>query len=105
MKLIYLGTELDSSKEHDLNSETKYGFNVKLTYTKDCSFSIHKGKQIVETYHNLTQVHNRFKRFFGDENKHSIAFESDIHETGCHRELKILESVVIKEANRLYTKF
>lgn len=92
MKLIYLGEELDSSVEHELNydeSQHPYGWDVIVTYKTGIY------PTSVNTHHNCTEVHNRYTSFPGDER---IALESDIHGTGGTRALKDLVSVEITVA-------
>jgi hypothetical protein len=93
MKLIYLGKELDSTKEKEIFSGSKFGFNVTVSYKKDSWMSLHEKKQVVETYNNCTEIHNLFDSSIPKEKR--IAFESDIHGTGCTRNTEDIESVDI----------
>lgn len=81
-KLIFLGTELDVKKEHELFPTDKtLGFDAIIVY-KD-------GRG--EVRHNLTEIHHLYKTPF----EPSIAFESDIHGTGGTVKLETIEVVVI----------
>ena len=53
MKLIYLGEELDTTKEHELNSKNEFGFKVNIKYTKESWFKIKE-----DTIYNCTEVHH-----------------------------------------------
>ena len=98
MKLIYLGEELDSTKEKEILSGSKFGFNVIVMYKIDSWMSLHEKKQVVNTYNNCTEIHNRFTSKTREEPQ--IAFESDIHSTGCTRKLRDIESVDIHIATK-----
>jgi hypothetical protein len=91
MKLVYLNKELDSSLEHELFSENEYGFKVTVTY-KDSR---------IDVMNNCTEVHNKYESYRGD----CIAFESDIHVTGCTRTNCDIESVIIENAEKILQKF
>ena len=97
MKLIYLGEEIDSTKEKEIFSGCKFGFNVIVAYKIDSWMSKAHGSQIVDKFHNLTEIHNLFHRHFGEK---SIAFESDIHQTGCYRNIEDIEIVDIHIATK-----
>ena len=91
MKLVYLNKELDSSLEHELFSENEFGFKVTVTY-KDSRIDI---------MNNCTEVHNKYESLRDD----CIAFESDIHFTGCDRTNCDIESVIIENANKIEKNF
>ena len=98
MKLIYLGQELDTTKEHELNSKNEFGFKVNIKYTKESWYKIKE-----ETVYNCTEVHHLWsKDYMGNA---SIAFESDIHSTGFTRTINTIESVNIEIADKLYDSF
>ena len=98
MKLIYLGQELDTTKEHELVTESEFGFKVHIKYTRESWYPIR------EYYcHNITEVHHLFSEdYMGGP---SIAFESDIHQTGFTRRISDIESVDIELADKLYNSF
>lgn len=98
MKLIYLGQELDITKEHDLTTYSEFGFKVDIEYTKE---SWYPEKQA--TTYNCTQVHHLWsKNYMGGA---SIAFESGIHRTGFTRRIDDVESVTIEMVDKLYENY
>ena len=98
MKLIYLGEELDTTKEHELNSKNEFGFKVNIKYTKESWFKIKE-----DTIYNCTEVHHLYS---SDYMRYaSIAFESDIHSTGFTRTINTIELVNIEIADKLYDSF
>ncbi len=81
-KLIYLGTELNVNKEHELFPTDKtLGFDAIIVYKDGHG----------EVRHNLTEVHHLFKSPF----EQSIAFESDIHSTGGTAKVQDIEIVIV----------
>ncbi|HWY34087.1 MAG TPA: hypothetical protein VNX68_05530 [Nitrosopumilaceae archaeon] len=102
MKLIYFGVELDATKEREILSGGKFGLNVTVTYKKDSWMSKHEGHQVVDFYNNCTEVHNLYSDAI---TKNRIAFESDIHSTGCNRDIEDIESVNIQVANKKEATF
>ena len=95
MKIEYLGKELDVTKEHELLSESEFGFKVDIKYTKNSWCSKKE-----DTAYNCTEVHHLWSvDYMGGA---SIAFESDIHLTGFTRRIDIIESVNIEIADKLY---
>lgn len=98
MKIIFLGNELDVTKEHELLSEKEFGFKVDITYTKE---SWYPEKSV--TVNNCTEVHHLWSLdYMGGA---SIAFESDIHSTGFTRRIDTIESVKIGLAEKLYDSY
>ena len=102
MKLIYLGEELDSTKEKEIFSGSKFGFNVIVVYKIDSWMSQHRKEQVVDIYNNCTEVHYLYETY--GLNKR-IAFESDIHRTGCTRNVDDIESVEIHIATKQRKRF
>lgn len=96
MKLIYLDRELAPDQEHELFSNTDFGFLIEVKFTPD----ILKGQK--EVFHNVTEVHSRYDGVFHQER---IAFESDIHGTGSTYDISNFESVIIKNAEKIYENF
>jgi len=41
MKIIYLGKELDSTKEHELITENEFGFKVDIKYPSFVEFGLY----------------------------------------------------------------
>lgn len=81
-KLIFLGTELDVNKEHELFPTNKtLGFDAIIVYKNGHG----------EVRHNLTEVHHLFNTVF----EPGIAFESDIHSTGGTAKVQDIEIVII----------
>jgi len=98
MKLIYLGEDLDVTKEHELISYNEFGFIVDIEYTKESRYSRKE-----DSIYNCTEVHHLWnKDYMGGA---SIAFESDIHSTGFTKRIDDIESVNIKNADKLYDSF
>lgn len=98
MKITYLGKELDVNTEHELNSESEFGFKVDIKYTKESWYNTKE-----DTAYNCTEVHHLWsKDYMGGA---SIAFESDIHSTGFTRRIDTIESVNIEIADKLYDSF
>jgi hypothetical protein len=103
MKLTYLGEELDSTKEKEILSGSKFGFNVIVVYKIDSWMSKYEKEQVVDIFNNCTEVHNLFESFIPREKR--IAFESDIHHTGCTRNVDDIESVEIHIATKKRKRF
>lgn len=103
MKLIYLDKELDNTKEIEILSGSKFGFKVTVAYTMDSWMSKHAGRQMIDVYDNCTEVHYLYPQWTGNERR--IAFESDIHGTGCNRKVEEIESVKIDIATKEYKSF
>lgn len=121
MTLTFLGTQLDSSVEHELLAdEHTLGFDAFIHFPKrsrihpefaglDENYEpIYKDKilytQPEETlvYHNLTEIHHRYGMgVFGMQ----IAFESDIQKHGCTRHIDEITSVVITMATKKHRGF
>ena len=81
-KLIFLGTELDVNKEHELFPTNKtLGFDAIIFYKDGHG----------EVRHNLTEIHHLFNTVF----EPAIAFESDIHSTGGTAKVENIEVVII----------
>jgi hypothetical protein len=64
--------------------------------------SLDKGSQTVDLFCNVTEVHNLYETF-GDKQK--IAFESNIHKTGCNRDIDDIQIVVIFLAIEKHKEF
>ena len=98
MKLIYLVQELDTTKEHELLTDSEFGFKVDIKMAKD---NLYKVKE--DTAYNCTEVHHLWSLdYMGGA---SIAFESDIHTTGFTRRINDIETVTIELADKLYDKY
>ena len=98
MKLIYLGQELDTTKEHELLTDSEFGFKVDIKMTKESWYTVKE-----DTAYNCTEVHHLWSLdYMGGS---SIAFESDIHRTGFTRRINDIESVVIVLADRLFEEY
>lgn len=103
MELIYLGKELDTTKEHELFSRSKHGFKVRVVYKLDSPQSQREGIQAIKIMNNCTEVHYLYKSDY--ENEEKIAFESNIHLTGCTQNVGDIERVVIENAIRKEKKY
>jgi len=99
MKLIYLGQELDTTKEHELfpPKGSEFGFKVDIKMTEESRYTVK------ETAYNCTEVHHLWnENYMGGA---SIAFESNIHGTGFTRRIGDIESVTIELATKLYDTY
>jgi hypothetical protein len=104
MKLIYLDLELDPSKEHKLYSKNLFGFKVTVKYKRITSYTNkHKMEHVVNIFNNCTEVHHMYKTLSDKRDK--IAFESDIHNTGCSQLINDIKSVIIEEATEKEKEF
>ncbi len=92
MILTYLGKHVNPAANIEFipEKENKFGFIAIVTYKPGSSYAGHD-----QNFHNLTEVHNNFN-YDG-----SIAFESDIHSTGCTREIRGIETCDIVLATEL----
>ena len=98
MKLIYLGEELDTTKEHELLTDSEFGFKVDIKMTEESWYKVKE-----DTAYNCTEVHHLWsENYMGGA---SIAFESDIHKTGFTRRIDDIESVTIELASKLYDSY
>lgn len=100
MELKILGKKIDSSLEHELFADEilhPFGFNARIVFAKE---SPYEGR--TDIYHNLTEIHNRFK---GCEFCPQIAFESDIHYVGGTRRINEIVSVRVTKAKHLYKSY
>ena len=98
MKIIYLGKELDVTKEHEIFSTNEFGFKVDIKYTKESWYPIKE-----DTAYNCTEVHHLWSLdYMGGA---SIAFESDIHRTGFTRKIDSIDSIIIELADRLFDSY
>lgn len=96
IKLIYLGKELDTKIEHELITDHEFGFNVRIKYTPESFYKLSDKEQF---FNNCTEVHYMFEGLDGRKNR--VAFESDLHGTGCNREIESIESIEIMLANKM----
>lgn len=101
MTLTYLRAVLDPNKEYEIFPEDmELGFKVTIVYTEN---SWYPNK--TEVCNNITEVHNICFSYpvLGADKR--IAFESDIHGTGFHRNCNDIVSVTIKKATKLEKEF
>lgn len=98
-KITYLGKDLDVSQEHELFSENEFGFNIQIKYTEDSWYPVKEQRLF-----NFTEFHWRYTDIFNTEPSDGVAFESDIHCTGCTRKVNVIESVNIELANELHNE-
>lgn len=91
MELTYINNKLDVTKEHELMSDTEFGFIVTVKAIDDTDSEI---------LYNCTEVHHLYR-----SRQPSIAFESHIHHTGGTKRIEELISVDIQIADKLYETF
>lgn len=96
MKLTYLGQPIDPKTNIEWFTKNPFGFTATVTYKEgttyhDCTRN--------SKMNNLTEVHNNFN------NSGSIAFESDLHGTGCTREIKDINTCDITIATEMAESF
>ena len=94
MEIIYLGKELDNRIEHELFSDNDFGFDVKIEYNNGYRNEIAR---------NMTEVHYLYKSWI--PNKKSIAFESDIHETGFNHDISEISKIEISYSKKKHEFF
>jgi len=102
MKIFYNNNELDSDKEWE-HINTQYGFMCLCKLTKlyekiifDINIIHAESEGIL--YCNVTEIHNKYRN-------NSIAFESDIHSTGCTIQHENFDYIIIFDANKMYSSF
>ena len=101
MKLFLNDLELDASKEYELITDSEFGFDVDIVYERDILIQTLNGETVdlyesvgyFQHINNCTEVHHRYESYLPfDVNK--IAFESDIHCTGCNRDINHITNVL-----------
>ena len=99
--LLYLnGVLQDSTKEFEIFNEDN-GFTVIVIY----KISSRKSKlDSYEILNNCTEIHNLYNIDW-ESDPAKIAFESDIHGTGCNREAQDIEIVWITDALRIEEEY
>lgn len=102
MDILFNNKKLDSSKEHVIFSESENGFKVHVTYSK--TFYGFKQGVKTETFYNVTEVHHKYPDVIHDEGV-KIAFESDVHSTGCTRNISDIKEIVIENCDKFYSNF
>jgi len=105
IKLIYLGEELNINQEHDILTESEYGFKVTVVYNLNSEVGIYEGKKLIEIRHNCTQVHYGYTSWGLTDPITKVAFESDILDTGSNRMIEELESITIELDTRKHSSF
>jgi hypothetical protein len=88
MKTInYKSKELDPTIEHELLSESEFGFNVTICVLNE---------RLVE-FRNVTEVHWMYNL-----DKNRVAIESNIHGTGATYYVAVINSIQISDADKIY---
>ena len=93
MLLLNNGITLDPTLEHEINAD---GHGVDVT--------IIDKNGVTRIFHNCTEVHYMFPRTnysLGD----ACAFESDIHSTGCTRDVDSLLVISINTATQRHADY
>lgn len=93
MLLLNNGITLDPTIEHEINAD---GHGMDVTVIAKDGYT--------RTFHNCTEVHYMFPRTihsFGE----ACAFESDIHSTGCTRDLDNLMVISIATATQRHDNY
>lgn len=91
------GKDLDNTIEHELKSDSVHGFNVHINFKHGTPY--HKDNPEGVKYYNVTEVHWMFESMLG--HRKMVAIESDIHHTGCTKEIAEIESLTITDARKL----
>ena len=79
---------------------TPKGFNVKIKYTKNSAY--YRAGTKTDTHHNVTEIHYNFKSALPLK---QVAFESDIHGTGCTIPIDEIEEFEAKVATKIAKSF
>ena len=80
--------------------ETQFG--MKVTVYASWKYRL-RGWPMIEVYNNVTEVHYRYPR--GEFQSDSVAFESNIHGTGCTVALEVIDSFEVVPADRIEDNF
>jgi len=101
MKLFLFGIEINSEYELEINTEEDFGFDIEVKYKEDVY------DDAEDIYHNCTEFHHLYnKKGMKDfPDRISSAFESDIHSTGCTRQINLLEYIKVDIAKVLHEKY
>ena len=91
MKIIHLENIIDNTKEQEIYSDDEYGLDVLVIYSEDSWINKQQNKQVIDVFNNCTEIHYMY-----DSKNKRIAFESDIHQSGCNHSIDDIETIVIK---------
>ena len=95
----FLGEELDTTKEYEFFSKDEpkgeFGFTATIKFKEDAT----AWAGTTRVCNNLTEVHSRHR------DGKDIAFESDIHGTGCNLPIENIESVTVEIAFKLEEEY
>lgn len=95
--------ELDRNKEYEIKAVTWLGYHVVVTYKANSEmYKNHEfpGMLKMQVFRNVTEIHYLHESHF----KESVAFESDIHQTGCTRFLEEIEMIAFEQEERMDNK-
>lgn len=95
MVLIHNGITLDSNEEHELFSDSEFGFEVIITGNR---------KKLVKV-NNITEVHHLYNIKYDEPGKPKTAFESDIHSNEFVIQSTSVLRIEILNATKLSTEF
>ena len=82
--------------------EKKNGMTVKVTFKKGVCWAKYED-EVEQTYNNVTQVHFGYEGAIGGRNK--VAFESDIHGTGCTEIITDILEMEVTPATKIEEHF
>lgn len=100
----YLGSVLDSTKEHELFPENgELGFDISVEYKSDSWMA--KAGHPIQKFNNCTEFHWRYTDMFNEVSSDGVAFESDIHGTGCTRKIEYIKSVTIIDSVKVQEEY
>jgi len=102
MDILFNNKKLDSSKEHEIFADSENGFKVTVSYSNSF-YGFDKGVKS-EIFYNVTEIHHKYPDIIHDEGVR-IAFESDVHCTGCNRNISDINSIVIENCDKIYSNF
>lgn len=99
MNLIFKGNKLDCELEHELFSDSEFGFEVTIGFKMDAQNYANR----VWRLNNVFEVHFKYKSIVLKEELGRVAFESNIHHTGRTNNIDDINFIIITEATELHS--
>ena len=98
VKLIVLREEYPWKGEIELVSDSEFGLNITiLNKERNVGGEIHPSR--IEVFHNCTELHHKY------DSGVRTAFESDIHSTGCTKDIKHIDWIRVDMAEEISKTF